>query len=371
MGIVVDEIQEALKKITENLQNAMGAEKCWPCGCFQDTVDALQKTPEFGISLAPLLDECRSLFAEQRYDCLGCKICWPADAINVAAEQEPSVMESDHCPTQEPVLREGWPPLPGDYKVIRYKAPVAVCTLNSDDLMRRLADTHARDISIVGNLHTENLGIEHMIRNVLPNPHVRFLMVCGEDTRKAIGHLPGQSLVSLMRYGLDENMRIRKALGKRPVIKNVSREHVENFRLRVQVLDLIGETDLKVILETVAIAAANDPGPVHDVISGKSPVPAEPAVEPKRLVVDPKGYFVIYPDSARHLLMLEHYTNNGVLHRVFESPSPTALVATVIEKGLISRLDHAAYLGFELARASDALATGTDFVQDRAPGELE
>ncbi len=49
--------------------------------------------------------------------------------------------------------------------------------------------------------------------------------------------------------------------------------------------------------------------------------------------------------------------------------TPTALYGTVLSEGLISRLDHAAYLGRELAQAQHALTSGEDYVQDRAPGE--
>jgi tetrahydromethanopterin S-methyltransferase subunit A len=38
-----------------------------------------------------------------------------------------------------------------------------------------------------------------------------------------------------------------------------------------------------------------------------------------------------------------------------------------IDRGLISRLDHAAYLGRELARAEESLRSGEPFVQDAAP----
>jgi tetrahydromethanopterin S-methyltransferase subunit A len=55
---------------------------------------------------------------------------------------------------------------------------------------------------MVGTLHTENLGIERLTRNVLANPSIRFVVVCGDDGRQRIGHLPGQSLVALARDGV-------------------------------------------------------------------------------------------------------------------------------------------------------------------------
>lgn len=247
---------------------------------------------------------------------------------------------------------------------------MAVCTLNSDNLVTRLAAAPPPGLAIVGSLHTENLGIEHLIRNLLPNPHIRFLVVCGEDTKKAIGHLPGQSLVALLLHGL-VGERIQGAQGKRPVIKNVSPAHVEAFRRQVQVLDFIGLTDLEAIVSEITKAAANDPGPAKERFTDVVTVPIAQAEEAKRLVSDPAGYLVLYPDRRRRRLVLEHYLNNGTLTRVIEGATPTALYSTVIADGLISRLDHAAYLGRELARAEAALGEGHEYVQDRAPGEIE
>src|SRR5690606_20986220 len=92
--------------------------------------------------------------------------------------------------------------------------------------------------------------------------------------------------------------------------------------------------------------------------------------EPQRLVLDPAGYFVVYPDARSKRLALEHYTNAGLLNCVMEGTTPAALYASAIERDLLTRLDHAAYLGRELARAEESLRTGRLYVQDRAAGEL-
>jgi tetrahydromethanopterin S-methyltransferase subunit A len=113
------------------------------------------------------------------------------------------------------------------------------------------------------------------------------------------------------------------------------------------------------------------PAPSSRLFPTRHPSKVVQALEPARLVSDHMGYVVIYPDRRREQLMLEHYTNKGVLDRVFEGTSATALYSTVIEAELIGRLDHAAYLGRELARAEQALLTHSEYVQDRAPGELE
>ncbi|MCB1897936.1 MAG: DUF4346 domain-containing protein [Rhodocyclaceae bacterium] len=363
--------QQAAQVVEAELQEAIAHTKCHRCGCFQDAVNALDQSAALAALLPGLFGEAKARFEARRYDCLGCEVCWPALASNAATEIDPTLADAGHCATAEPVLRDGWPPLPGDYKVLRHRAPVAVCTLNADDLVGRLALAGPAGMAIVGTMRTENLGIEHLIRNLLPNPNIRFLLLCGDDTRKAIGHLPGQSLISLMRHGLDEHGRIRDAAGKRPVIRNVAPEHVEAFRRRVGIIDLIGETNVEAITEAIAQAAARDPGPDTTFLPEGHHFEAEHATEATRLVSDPAGYLVIYPDRQRRQLVLEHYDNTGVLTRILQGETPAALYGTVIAARLISRLDHAAYLGRELARAEAALRDDTEYTQDKAPGASE
>jgi tetrahydromethanopterin S-methyltransferase subunit A len=357
-------------QVESEMRQAIAAKKCWRCGCFLNTVTALQDSPVIHQKLDDLLEESRSLFEPKRYDCLGCDICWPAVAQNLAAEIDPAVAEGGHCATAEPEQREGWPPLPGDYQVVRKQAPVAVCTLNSDHLVAKLAASGVEGLSLVGTLHTENLGIEHLIRNTLANPHIRFLILCGVDTQKAIGHLPGQSLASLFRHGVNEKMRIIEAKGKRPLLKNLDVKHVNAFLQQVQLVETIGETDVSCLLSSISESAVNSPGPFAGALKDGLAISIEAASMPKKLTLDSAGYFVVYPDCRTNRLVLEHYTNKGVLDRMFAAQSPAALYATVINEKLISRLDHAAYLGSELARAEHALLTQSKYEQDRAPGEL-
>ena len=364
-------LQQQLTQLENELSLAMTAKKCWRCGCFHDTVNALQNSVSINDSLGALLSNACSLFEPKRYDCLGCEVCWPAVAQNLAAELDPAIAEGSHCATAEPELQEGWPPLPGGYRVVRFQAPVAVCTLNSDHLIGELATGDAEGLSIIGSLHTENLGIEHLIRNLLPNPNIRFFILCGEDTQRAIGHLPGQSLASLLRHGVNEKRRIIEAKGKRPFIKNLDTRHIEAFRQQVKLIDHIGETDPATLHALIVETASKDPGPASVTLPDTLSIPTESAITPQRLTLDPAGYFVVYPDQTHNRITLEHYTNKGVLDRVFTAAEPAALYASVIDAGLISRLDHAAYLGRELARAEHALRTGEPYVQDRAPGNVQ
>lgn len=360
-----------LAVVREQFEEAIAATKCHPCGCFQKTVEALAGTAAAG-ELAPVITRARTVFVvPKKYDCLGCPVCYPAIAANAFAEDFPEAAERlTFCPTDEPEHRDGWPPLPGGYRVVRYRAPVAACVLHSEELLGDLFTRAPDGLAIVGTMQTENLGIERVILNVLANPNIRALVLCGEDAQQAVGHLPGQSLASLFASGLDERGRVIGARGKRPILKNVSRAQIDAFRAQVSLVSLIGETDADRIVREIARAASGSPGPFPGAPQ-QMPMRTVNAREPRRLVPDPAGYFVVYPDSARNRLALEHYTNQGVLDCVIEGATSAALYSEVIARSLLSRLDHAAYLGRELARAERSLATGEPYVQDRAAGELE
>ena len=350
---------EAVRQLGE----AAAAKKCWHCGCLHSSLRAIaeafpaEKRPE---SLGQVMELARSRLSDVKYDCLGCAVCFPAIAINALG------VEGDACPSEPVEAREGWPPLPGSYTVLRYHAPVALCTLTDEGLMRGVAEAAGPGVAIVGTMQTENLGIERLILNTVANPNIRFLILCGEESRQAIGHLPGASLLALARAGVDEGMRIVGAPGKRPLLRNVSKAAVERFRRTVEVVDLVGESSAQKIAGQAEACAERSPGPAEPFGEGRS-VETVAGYLPARMVSDPAGYLVVFPDRGRGLLLLEHYRNDGVLDVVIEGRSAAELYIPAIERNLVSRLDHAAYLGKELARAERALLDGGSYVQDAAP----
>lgn len=359
VSLPVMNVPEAVRQLGE----AAAAKKCWGCGCLHGSLDAIEKSipeRERPDALQEVLGEARSKLVEKKYDCLGCEICYPPLAMNALE------IGADACPQDEVEAREGWPPLPGGYTVLRYHAPVAICTLTDEKLAQDVAWHSHPDLAIAGALYTENLGIERIIQNLLANPNIRFLILCGPDSKQKIGHLPGQSLLALARHGLNESGRIIDAKGKRPVLKNVDPAAVEHFRRTVEVVDLIGQGDPGEIARVASECAGRNPGPAQPFAAQRS-VETLAGYIPERMVSDRAGYFVVYPDRERRLLLLEHYRNDGVLDLVIEGRTPAELYIPAIDRKVISRLDHSAYLGRELARADQALRDGQPYVQDAAP----
>ena len=102
----------------------------------------------------------------------------------------------------------------------------------------------------------------------------------------------------------------------------------------------------------------------------ESGVPIQIGSVPNRMELDSSGYFVIYIDRNREIISMEHFSVDGVLDIIIEGKRGSEIYSSAIEKGLLSRLDHAAYLGKELERAERSLKMGVEYIQDAAPESM-
>jgi len=133
-----------------------------------------------------------------------------------------------------------WPPLRGEYSLGDPGSRIAVVTLASS--------LRAPGAAIWGPCKTENLGVEKVVGNLISNSEIRFLLVCGEESK---GHLPGDSIVALHKNGIDPDGRIVGSRGAIPFIENLSPEAIDRFQRQVEVIDRIGLVDEEEIEEIV------------------------------------------------------------------------------------------------------------------------
>lgn len=84
----------------------------------------------------------------------------------------------------------------------------------------------------------------------------------------------------------------------------------------------------------------------------------------KDWVQDEKGYFTIKEFPEEGVIKVRFYTNDHKRVYVFVGKTPQDLYFEITQRKLISRLDHAAYLGKELEKAFLALTYGLTYVQD-------
>ena len=127
-------------------------------------------------------------------------------------------------------MEENYYPWGGEFTPCSPDGCVAVVLLN-------IEYTPTEKVAIYGQLKTENIGIEKIVANVISNPHIRYLIVCGDEIR---GHRSGSSLVALNKNGIDKQHRIIDAPGAIPYIENLNIEAIERFQKQIEIIDLIG-----------------------------------------------------------------------------------------------------------------------------------
>jgi dihydropteroate synthase len=84
----------------------------------------------------------------------------------------------------------------------------------------------------------------------------------------------------------------------------------------------------------------------------------------KEFIMDDKGYFLIRINNKENCIEIAHCYDINKIDYIIKGKKPIEVYQTAIKKGLITRLDHAAYLGRELQKAYIALQKGIKYVQD-------
>jgi tetrahydromethanopterin S-methyltransferase subunit A len=138
-----------------------------------------------------------------------------------------------------------YPPEEGHYlRGNDYSPAVVVILLHTfydkiPDYLERLASVAIESgAALAGMLQTENVGIEKIVCNIVANPNIRYLIICGVESA---GHQPGQAVASLVRNGVDERRNIIGAEGPTPYLYNISVESIERFRKQITLVHLVEE----------------------------------------------------------------------------------------------------------------------------------
>jgi tetrahydromethanopterin S-methyltransferase subunit A len=364
-------------KIHDIFNEGIALKKCRQCGCMKDSLDELNNMNKdsFPAELSKLILEAQNWQEEMlpiKYSCLGCDYCYPAESSNLLVKTYPEFGANLKSDCSFETHTETWPPVPGEYFVscVGNSCPVAVSTLASTELAQQLANKNHEALCIVGKTETENIGVDKLVKNIISNPSIKTLLLTGEEPKK---HRSGETLLCLSQNGVDEKSRVIGSTAVRPVLKNVTKDEIETFRNQVKVVDMIGCLDIDTILEEITnlgvdqkTSCACESCDEQKVQLSRETVPVIRAKPIKKIKLDKAGYFVILPIIKDVLLRVEHYSYDNKLLRIIEGKTSKEIYLTIINESWIKQLDHAAYLGKELARAELSLRHDITFVQDGA-----
>lgn len=154
----------------------------------------------------------------------------------------------------------GWPAVSGEFTVGDEKNQIVLVTLGSSIDVSGVIDK----IAISGTMKTENIGIEKVIANIISNPCIRYLIICGAEVH---GHLAGDAFLAIHKSGIDEKNRIVGASGAIPFISNLTSKEVDRFREQVvEIIDLVNVEDMGQIEQAINSCAPKDPFPAEPMI---------------------------------------------------------------------------------------------------------
>ncbi|MCG2676737.1 tetrahydromethanopterin S-methyltransferase subunit A, partial [bacterium] len=140
-----------------------------------------------------------------------------------------------------------------------------------DKLVRSAVETGA---ALSGTLQTENIGIEKIVCNIVGNPNIRHIVLCGIDVE---GHHSGDAIRALIENGVNERRTIIGSTAVTPYLFNIPKESIERFRKQVTLINLLGEMNPEVISKAVGSCYQEKPTPfLNYILSDPGAYPEQP-----------------------------------------------------------------------------------------------
>jgi tetrahydromethanopterin S-methyltransferase subunit A len=260
------------------------------------------------------------------------------------------------------VRRSGtWPFVPGRYFVIDETAPVIVVLPDNDVLAETLAALSVQGLCMISPSCRSASDVEKLIRNVESNLSIHGIVLAGGQPDR------DYPAVAALRAIFDDDAGISEKARK---IAHAARGKLKDFdfaalQRRVDVFDMLACSEIdKIVAGVVKYGSEGQRPDAGFVLKNSDTVlGVQRVVAPTRISHeyqhDKAGKFIIGTDASS--ILVEHYNSKGELLRLIQGSSARDLCILLIRNGWVSRLDHAAYLGRELALAEIALQQGAPY----------
>lgn len=149
---------------------------------------------------------------------------------------------------------------------------------------------------VAGQLYSKR-GINFLLRNILANPVIRTVVVCGRDDTGS-----GRALLAFARDGIDNKHRVI-GVENLMIDKEIPAAQLKRLRQKVEFLDLVGEDDPKKILTVVRKIEKKPPFGTSQIfplprITAARQLPAEAGAQ----VVRGRLVSTVWPALLRQLL---------------------------------------------------------------------
>jgi dihydropteroate synthase-like protein len=180
-------------------------------------------------------------------------------------------------------------------------------------------------------MDADSIGVNALLTRLSAEVNASMLLAT-EKSSKAQGTVKEEVIAAKMMFLAKRRGSVPKDLGIDLLVLKDKRKHEE-------VYDKAMEADAQVTM-------ANE--------------------EAAQATLDSQGVFRIMVDRNAETIVALHFATLEAdkPSNIVKGETAEAVYAKIVETGLVTRLDHAAYLGSELAKAEIALRTGKEYIQD-------
>jgi dihydropteroate synthase-like protein len=180
-------------------------------------------------------------------------------------------------------------------------------------------------------IDADSVGVNALLALLSSEANASMLLAT-EKSNKAKGTVREEAIASKMMFLAKRRSSVPKDLGIDLLILKDKRNHEEAY-------DETIETDVQVTI-------ANE--------------------KPEQVILDPQGIFKIIIDHNAKTIAALHFATEelGKPINIIKGKTAESVYAKIIEMNLVTKLDHASYIGSELAKAEAALKIGKEYIQD-------
>jgi tetrahydromethanopterin S-methyltransferase subunit A len=253
-----------------------------------------------------------------------------------------------------------WPFVRGDYVVLDPAAPVVIVGAHRTDAQNELARSAPVGLCMLATVRTAKEAAD-LLHALATNLSIQALIWIGDESAK-------QPLgTAFAKLGRDDEAP-PGAVGSlmNAMASHVDADELAKLRKRVTFKSLIGCDELPKIVNEIESARAGAHRPDTGIVTREEASGVPRVIVPRDVQYevrdDKTGQFRVRLEEQS--IVVEHLNGKSSLLRTIEGKTARDLCVAIVRNGWISKLDHAAYLGRELARAEYCLRNGQPFRQD-------
>lgn len=148
-----------------------------------------------------------------------------------------------------------------------------------------------------GQLYSKR-GINFIIRNILANPIINTIIVCGANRSES-----AEALINLIEKGVDSENNV-KDVDKAPIDKEIDLMALEKFRKNVKIINMVGNSSFKSVQEEInKLNKKTKAWSAPEIFAEAEPITAD-KFPSEKTVFTIRGAYIkdVWPQILRHIM---------------------------------------------------------------------